>query len=348
MRKQCKIEIFDRDIVYKSSRVIGWPQISFDYLTLEQATIDIPEISVSKGDFVHITDMNGNVIHQGIATAPSVQNGILSLGITPILSLFDITVSYDRTDLQSGTLENFIAGIISARYITNADTLERIPMTVTVTSSTSDTALNLKSNVHELWDIASSAMTGYGIVISAELKPSDKQINVTIGKVGSSTQIVEADKENCVESVYTIGDDYGATNKMTLINKNNESETVTYYLHTDGTINTTNSNRITPVFETVEYVESSGVFADDAQSRALEALTPQEHDNLIELTFRHDDKLIDLSGMAIGQVVNILHDGNVYKSILTGKQKSELNTKLIFGNVRVDLTKKLVLDKRRK
>lgn len=348
MRKQCKIEIFDRDIIYKSSRVIGWPSVSFDYLTLEQASIDIPEIEVSKGDFVHITDMSGDVIYQGIAAAPSAQNGILTLGIKPLLSLFDTTVLYDRTDVQTGTLEDFIAGIITRKYITNTDTLERIPIAVTVTSATSNTALNLKSNVHEFWDIATSAMTGYGIVIDAVLKPSAKRIDVIVGKVGTSTEIVEADRDNCVKSTYIIGDDYGATNKMTLINKNNEAESVTYYLHTDGTINTTNNNRITPVFNKVEYVETSDNFAAEAQSRALETLTPQEHDNLIELTFRHDDKLIDLSGMAIGQTVNILHDGNVYKSILTGKQKSELNTKLIFGNVRVDLTKKLVLEKRRK
>ena len=305
-------------------------------------------MNVSKGDFVHITDISGNIIYQGIATAPNVQNGVLTLGIKPLLSLFDITVSFDRTALLSGSLEAFLGGIITARYISNADILERISMNVFTTSSTTGTALNLKDNVHSLWDIAISAMTGYGIVINAILKPSTNTIEVTIGKVGTSIETVEADRENCVKSSFTIGDDYGATNKMTLINKNDETETAVYYLHTDGTISTTNADRITPVFETVEYIESSGTFADDAHSRALEALTPQEHDNLIELTFNAADKLVDLSGMAIGQVVSICHDGSMYKSILTGKQKSELNTKLIFGNVRVDLTKKLVIEKRRK
>ena len=41
----------------------------------------------------------------------------------------------------------------------------------------------------------------------------------------------------------------------------------------------------------------------------------------------------------IGRVVNIIHNGVAYNSILTGKEISNSLVKLIFGTIRLDLTK---------
>lgn len=346
MPKQCKVEIYDRDFAYKSHASIDYPSTSFDYLALEKSSVEIPIIDVDQGDFVHITDMMGNIVYQGIAASPERSKGTITLGVKPLLSLFDITVSFDRTDLSSNSLETFLRNIIAARYVYNADTLERVNMNVTTTSHTLNVALNLKDNVHSLWDIATSSLTGYGVLISAVLDPQNGVINVTIGTSGTATKTLESDLSNCIEPTFTIGDDYGALNKIFLIDKTNESNVVTYYLHTDGTIDVVNIDRITPVFATVEYIETSSDFATEAHARAIEALTPQTYDNCITATFRHDDKLVAVDDFVIGQITEIRHDGAAYTSILTAYDDSEVTKKLTFGYVRTDLTKKLKIQRR--
>ena len=42
--------------------------------------------------------------------------------------------------------------------------------------------------------------------------------------------------------------------------------------------------------------------------------------------------------MEFGQQVEIISDGVAYRSILTGRERGK-NTKLVFGTVRLDLTK---------
>jgi hypothetical protein len=177
------------------------------------------------------------------------------------------------------------------------------------------------------------------------MDPQEQEISVSIQKASSTATVIEAGIRNVLDKNLVIGDRSGAVNKLTLINQDDEEERVTYYLHTDGTVNTTNSSRVSPVFASTEYVNGSD-FAANAEKRAVEALTPQQFNNLIELTFRRDDQIIDVATMAIGTMASIIDDGNVYKSILTGYAKSEDLVTLVFGIVRADLTKKLIIERR--
>jgi hypothetical protein len=327
---------------YRSVGVLDTPDIFFDYLTLERTTVTLKAIDAQRGDFAHVSSFMGEVVYQGIVSDIQTDGKTTTLSLSPLLSLFDLTVTYDRTDLQTGALEDFIASVISDLYITNPDTLERIPMSVTTTSST-PSALNIKSNVHEFYDIITKALTMYGIVVKAVFDPATKAINVTVGKVTESA-VIEADLDNIIGKNFVIGDAYGDLNKSTYINKDNEAERVTYYLHTDGTVDTVNADRITPVFSAVEYIEGSEDFWADAQTRALEALTPRKYDNLIELTVALGDRVVTCR--EVGTLTTILGDKS-YNSILTGYERSGETIKLIFGCIREELTKKLILERRK-
>lgn len=343
MQTPYKIEIFDRNIDFKSMTPMGAVKFSFDYLTLEKTKITIPKIEAAKGDFAHITDFYGNIIYQGIIDDYTEDNNKCSLSIKPLLSLFDIRIFYDRTALEGKTLENHLKDIISDVYINNDDDLQNIPMSITVTSSTNNAKLNRKSNVGELYNIILAALSGYGVIVNATLNPQEKEIAVTIGTV-STDIVIEADKDNVLDKNFVIGDGFGAVNKLTLINENDEGEKVTYYLHTDGTVSDVDTNRIWPVFASVEYINDND-FEEAAEKRAVEALTPQQYDNLIELTYRKEDRLIDVN-IPIGSSVTILNNGNTYSSILTGREWSGDTVTLVFGIVRVDLIKKLISQKR--
>ena len=64
-----------------------------------------------------------------------------------------------------------------------------------------------------------------------------------------------------------------------------------------------------------------------------------KYKNLIELTVKQDDPMIKPMEMEMGQVVNVIHEGVSYSSVLTGKEISKGIVKLIFGTIRLDLTK---------
>lgn len=339
MRTPYKLEIFDRNIDFKDTVIIGEPTISFDYLTLEKSRVTTPMINAARGDYAHITDLDGRVVYQGIIDDYAAAEGTCTLHIKPLLSLFNIKA----LRVSAATVEGEIAGIINAEYVNNADTLQNIPMTVATTSATIG-SLTVDSGIVDLYSIITAALSAYGIVVSAELKPQDKIIAVEIG-VQDGSVTLEADTPNVINKNIVIGDSFGALNKLTLINEADETQRVTYYLHTDGTVNTTNNNRVWPVFASVEYINSKD-FAEKAEERALKALTPQKYDNLIELTYSRDDKLVNAESLKIGDVADIRSGDNTYKGILTGYEISSGTIKLIFGIVRIDLVKKLILQKR--
>lgn len=344
MQPPYKVEVYDRQMNFRSMAVIEAPEIYFDYLTLEGIKLTAPSVLAQKGDFAHVTDAYGSVVYQGIV-ADVARDKTVTLSLSPLLSLFDLTVTYNRVDLQTGALESFIAGIMSDLYITNSDTLQRIPMTIEVTSHITNTTLNIKSNVHEFYDIITKGFMMYGIVVDAVFWPQQKKIAVTIGKAIEGSIIIEAHLPNVLEKSIVIGDSYGQLNKITLINKYDEAERVTYYLHTNGSIDTNNIDRITPVFSAIEYVESED-FATEALARARESLSPQKYDNLIELTFSRSDMLINPASIPIGTAATIIDGLNVYDTIFTGYAHVSGLLTMVFGNVRIDLTKKLILERR--
>lgn len=338
----CKAEVFNRDLTFKSMSPIGDPAISYDYLTLEPTKVICPSISAAKGDFIVISQ--GLPVYYGIVDDVEISKGV-ELSVKPLLSIFDCEVHFDRT--QSHSLESFLAGIITANWGNNADTLQNLPGLTVTTTSTTTGYLNLKDNFHNFYEIITKCLTGYGVVVSVALDPRAGAVSVTIGKV-SATATIETDLKSIASRVLTIGDSFGAPNKITLYNEADETQTATYYLHTDGTVTQTDSDRISPVFPTVEKVtvEEGGTFSAAAMDAARAALKPSQFDNNIEVTIPDSCRTVDAS-MAIGTECTILANGSAYKSILTGYERSDKATTLIFGVVRVDLTKKLIIERRR-
>lgn len=85
---------------------------------------------------------------------------------------------------------------------------------------------------------------------------------------------------------------------------------------------------------------SETTIQQDANEIAKKAFSSNKYSNYIELTYQKDDSMINPLTMAIGQEVNIIHEGVSYNSILSGReiQKNGL-VKLIFGTIRLELTK---------
>ena len=218
---------------------------------------------------------------------------------------------------------------------------------VQVGTHTKGAALNIKSDVHDLMDIIVRALTVYNVAVTMELRPQEKAIVATVAKVSSAGRVIEADLPNVIEKNVYLMDTYGSLNKATYINKDDPAQRAVYYLDGEtGKPAEEPKSRITPVFFKVEYIEGAEDFALEAEQRAREDLTPEDFDNLIEITVHDGDKLIPPEKIRIGEIVTIKANGQSWQSVLTGYEKAQNTHKFVFGYVRVDLDKILRIERR--
>ncbi|MBP3784605.1 MAG: hypothetical protein J6I68_15270 [Butyrivibrio sp.] len=82
------------------------------------------------------------------------------------------------------------------------------------------------------------------------------------------------------------------------------------------------------------------LFTEKAYDKALSTFSKNKYDNLIELEVAIDDSLLTPATLRIGQIVNVIYEGNSYNTILTGREVDDTIT-LIFGTIRLEFTKYL-------
>lgn len=345
------VEFFNRSMQYVGGTVTDSIAYEYDYLSVSVNSLTIVKVDgVSIGDYIRIAGAPVTLcgIVEGIEL--SKESKLVSISYSPLTSVLDVDCLFD-TNLQGGvnTLEATLADIISSLYKANPDTLQNIPgLTVTTTSSTLNWGFNLKST-HEgmhkciinLWaSVISKALLKYGVLVSMDLDLAEKKVRCVIGKIVSSQRFIEADLPNIIEKNLIIDAVSGSANKLVVYNAGDYSATMTYYLHSDGTYDKTNADRVLPVNLALKdvQVEEGSSFASAADSVAGEVLGGAMLDNLIELTVLPGDRLVLPEALAIGQSVKIYSNGVAYTSILTGYQLTD-RFKLIFGNIRRDLTK---------
>ena len=344
---QYNIDFFDLNLNNVHHDVVSGINIDEDYLSPSETTIEIAKTdNVSNHDLVYI---KGLIEFLGIVTKVSTKDYSTEISFKPFISLFDQDVLID-TDTQGKTaLETVIVNKITEYWISSSDSLQNIPtLQVSATSSTTNWGMNLKSDQEERHHcivgfysvIIAKALSKYGIAVNASLDFATKKIIVTVGKVNESTFYVDADLENVVIQTFSLKEPSSAINKLEVWNTDNFTQKTYYYLHPDGSYNTSNTDRITPVVLGVTSASPSDdkTFAQAASEAASSSLDGVEWTNLIELEMNATDKLVNPLDMRFGQTVSVVHDDTAYASILTGKKLSETIV-LVFGTVRHDLTK---------
>lgn len=347
------VEIFDPAFNLIQHSNINDVSYALDYLSQVENTIRVPfNGDIAIRDYIHIVNDKRDFfgVVSGIDTE-QMPEGWIQVRYKPFTSLFDSAVMFD-TDLQgsSTTLEQMIAGFITDYWISNADAVQNIVgLSVSTISSTSGWGFNLKSDVEGLHKciinflntIIVRAMSKYRVGLYVTPDFEAKTIHIDVGVINTGTFYIESELPNIFVQNIVINENVHDVNKLVVYSQANMSSTITYYLHPDGSYNTTNSNRVTPVlFDTVSVSVDNTTFADAAAAAASEAFGSGTYNNLIELTMLNDDALVDPGELQIGQLVSIISNGVSYPSILTGYEIGN-TTKLIFGNVRIDLTKML-------
>ena len=341
------IEIFHPDFTFVQHYTVGDLEYQYDYLSITDNNVVIPYSSeVEIGDYINL---RGGVDYFGVISAiDSMENGYAKVSYRPFISLFDTDVVFDLTLQGSATtLETALKDIIESYFKTNADTLQNIyGLTVTTISTTANWTFSITSDddltekIVSLYDLITSALTKYRVGVYASPDIQGQKINVSIGIKNVITQTIEADLPSVIKKSITVKENEKTTNKLIVYDKTDMVTSVTYYRHKAGGYSKVDTDRIFPVVFEIKSVKprNNQSFSDAADETAAKFFEGGQYNNLIELTVGNDDDLVMPSGFTIGQVVNIISNGTVYESMFTGMSRNS-ETKLVFGTVRIDLTK---------
>ena len=346
------VEIFDREFNLLQHYNVGSIDYKYDYLsTMENSVLVAFNENVKNGDYIRIK--NNTDSYFGYISAIAVneaEQGYSEIKFKPFISLFDASILFDTTLQGSATtLEQMIADYITAYWISNADSDQNIyGLEVQTISSTSGWGFHITSDqkglnkavINFMSSIIRRSLTKYQVGLYAEPDFSNKKIVIKIGVKAPGTFFIEADLPNVVEKSIIVNESTQDMNKLIIYDQADLVTNVIYYKHPDGTYDTTDDDRITPVIYAITSVAVSegDTFADAAKDAADKQFDVDSYSNLIELTVQNEDALVMPDTLTIGQLVNVASNGTSYASILTGVERSDV-TKLTFGTIRLDLTK---------
>lgn len=346
------VEIFDRQFNLIQHYNVGAIDYKYDYLsTMENSVMIAFNENVQNGDYIRIK--NNTDSYFGYISAIAVneaQQGFSEIKFKPFITLFDSSIMFDTTLQGSATtLEQMIADYITAYWINNSDSEQNIyGLEVQTISSTSGWGFHITSDqkglnkavINFMTSIIRRSLTKYQVGLYAVPDFSNKKIVIQIGVKAPGTFFIEADLPNVVEKSIIVNESSQDMNKLIIYDQADLVTNVIYYKHPDGSYDTTDDDRITPVIYAITSVAVSegDTFADAAQDAADKQFDVDSYSNLIELTVQNEDALVMPDTLTIGQLVNVASNGTSYASILTGVERSDV-TKLTFGTVRLDLTK---------
>lgn len=343
------VEIFDRDFNLIQHYNIENIEYSFDYLSDTENSASIPfNENVEKGDYIRI--VNNEREYFGYISSLVVDeslNGFCTVGFMPFMSLFNENILFNILSQGSGDLEDALGAYISANWISNTDTAQNIPgLSVESISGTANWTFyvtnedGLDYQIVNFMELIKEALVKYQVALFVNPDFTTKTIKIEIGKKTVSRFWIEADLPTVLHKSIIINQTDSDINKLVVYDAEDLETKIIYYLHPDGSYNTTDNNRIVPVkCETVSAsAPSGGTFADGALEAANNQFGNRTYNNLIEITVMNDDDLVKASELEIGRLVNVISNGVTYPSILTGYDRKDTMT-LIFGTIRVELTK---------
>lgn len=343
------VEIFTRDFAFLSKEMVKPQKYGFDYMSPENNTLTVPKcFEVHKNNYIRL--LQGTEEFQGIVTAVEHKSKETKIQYKPLLSVFDVDVYKDRNELKNVSVERFIGTLILENFATNEDSEQNMPgMTVEEVSETMNGALNLKDNIHNIYDIFLSAFRKYEILVNAKLDFMKRTFTVTIGKREYTPKTIEGDLKNILDVNVTMKETDESVNKAIIIGTYDEesdlagkTEKRTFYLDGEtGKITEAPSQRVLPVvfrYKTLEIHEES--FEEDAYQEAYDLIYQEKYDNEIKVKLNKNDPLYNLDNFEIGQACRIIKGGVVYRTVFTGYVMDSTVT-LIFGMIRIEYTKKL-------
>lgn len=339
------VEIFTRELLYRSSCQVSDVEYEIDYLAITSNKIKIPSILVEamEGDFILLRD--ATEYYTGIVTSCNMEKGVTEITYKPLMAITDITVHFDRLALKNQTLEEWLADTMYSTFGDSGDILQDIHGFVAVAEpATQKAVLSLEENIGNLHEILKEALLKYNVTVDFDIDVKCRRVIATIQVKNAPPPVIEADLPNIQVQKFTIRQAGQTVNKLTVYNSMDDAESMAFYMLSDGEITTdsTDERRVTPIKGKMVYIshDDETTFAEAAYEKAFSSLQAPDYNNLIELTVTNEDTLVHPKQISIGQRVKVRKGNKIYSTVLTAKKVST-TTKLVFGAVRLELTKML-------
>ena len=260
--KQFNIELFDPNFTFLFNTSADKLKFKEDYLDPEKAKVTIN--SDSRLDVNSIIRMyRDDEEYVGIVSdVKAKDDGTTEVTFMSVESLFDREVFIDVGQI-SGTMEEYMKFLMDGLYVTNSDTYQRLPISITTVSSTDDWSFDYKIEnepkddeepperlvafVNILDDLIIPGFTNYGIVMEWSFDFNEGVINIILTKNGAAPISIETELPNIIDETVTIRRAKKRINKVNIWNSQDYERSIVYYLHSDDSFDTINSDRGVPV-----------------------------------------------------------------------------------------------------
>lgn len=346
------VEVFDADFLCIFHDNIDASDFTYteDYISYGKNTVTVrQDAAVQKGDYISISN-EGDRYFGVVKTVEYGEAADMKISYAPFYSIFDTMVLFD-TDLQGSgqPLERVIGQFITEMFVSNADTEQNIGIIgdISYTSATTQWGFNIKSDVEGMHrcicglysSLITRAFTKYGITIQCIPDMTARKVNLEIGTIADRIVTIETALKNIIAANIIVGQLAADINKLTVFDEANYSKSAVFYLHTDGSYDTTDANRILPVAGTMKSVNYSDEsdFDTEAASAAADTFSEAKFNNNISIEILPTNTQFTPKELIFGQQVRIIHKGASYRSILSKKQVKGTIT-LTFGAIRFELT----------
>ena len=346
--RRFRAEAYSSAFAFIDFGVVSEYELNNDYLTTESSEFTVAKVMTPEVGGYLILKEGASQIYAGIVESFTVEEGRTVITCAPLTVLLDYDVFLNYSVLKSVTIEQAIADTLTATYA-GSDSEQNLPgFSATYTAVNSDPEFT-SEEINNLYDFCIDALKRYLVTVTFAVDVPNATITATVGHINTASQWkVKVSVADVIDYEISVDSQKDSLNKIKYFDKADYTNTVTYYLHTDGTIDTdSSSNRITPVVYTEKTSEAttfdgvSFTFQQTALSDAKQSMGLSEYDNEIVLTVKEDSKLIEVGD--IGQIYIIYDEnGTQYKSILTGtRYTSDSPPELVFGMIRTALTSKI-------
>ncbi len=334
------IEFFTMDWEYRDSMQVEDFEYAFDYMDIAKSKFKIPvETKVKKGDYFRVQTYD--VEFCGIVTEIKERKDEKTVFYKSFMKYLDVDLLVTFDALKS--VETFLKELLDAEYVKNEDTCENITGLTVVAKSTTAAAYgyDFSDGIHNLYDIFLYAFEVYGVVANFKADPASKTIICSIGRTTQALFTVEADLDNVFDRQITIKEAKDTANKIYIYNEADLTQKATYYKSQDDVVSMSPDTRIVPVIvkSVTIKIGTNETFEEKALAKAMSDLKAAKYENLIEIECQEDDLLIRPHMRDIGQAANIIKNATSYSTVLTGYQYTSGKAKLIFGTIRLELTK---------
>lgn len=348
--KRFRIEIFQRDLSFRSFAEVSDPDVTTDFLCLTESTVEcVGVVECVRGDFVQLRE-NGTVFFQGVIQDYDYDGKKTEIQLMPLASVLKTEVFADVTLLRTQSIETWMSNLLSG-YFNGSDPEQNLPgFIITSESSTNGTYTETSNGVYNLFDLSVSFFKVYGVILNITFDPKLMRFFFTLKQVSETPLKLDLSISDVTEYAIeaSISDD--RPNKIVVTNKDDPSESMTYYWHPtefSGTIDTDGSkNRVIPVIThcDVVTVDEEQTFEEAAYSAAENSLYKTRYDDLITVVIKKDSKVIPIG--EIGSLYTLYDKGSVYNTMLTGiHEENGRYVELTFGYVRKRLTQILKMRK---